>query len=435
MIAQGVKRVPKTVIIGAGSIVFARRLILDLLAYPELRDGTIALVDLDPDRLEVITSLAKHVVALRKHPTRIESTTDRGPALDGADHVITAINVGHDAVYLDHAIPQKHGVLQQVADTIGPGGVFRGLRAGPALLAICRDMERLCPDAWLLNYTNPMAIVTWAINAGTRVKAVGLCHSVQGTSHQLAGYIGVPYDEVSYWVAGINHMAWFLSFTHRGEDAYPRLREAMADPETYARDRVRFEILRHFDYFVTESTPHMSEYVPYFRRTAELVSQFGLRTPSLDRSRWSARWEKHRESVEKQIAGEEPIPDQPSTEYAAGIVHSLVTGTLRRINGNVLNRGLITNLPEGCCVEVPCLVDGTGLRPCYVGGLPPQCAALNRGNIALQELAAQAIVERDRRKAFQAVCLDPLTAAVLTLGEIRQMVHEMLDAEAEWLWK
>ncbi|MFQ6097296.1 MAG: alpha-glucosidase/alpha-galactosidase, partial [Armatimonadota bacterium] len=343
------------------------------------------------------------------------------------------INVGQEAVYFDHAIPQKYGVLQQVADTIGPGGVFRGLRAGPALLEIARDVERLCPDAWLLNYTNPMAIVTWAISEATRVKVVGLCHSVQGTSQQLAGYIGVPYEEVSYWVAGINHMAWFLEFAHQGRDAYPLLREAMNDPDIYAKDPVRFEILRHFDYFVTESTRHMSEYVPYFRKNRTLVERFGLDTPKLEPGRWTDRWERHKESVRQQIAGQAPIPEQASKEYASGIIHSLVTGEPRRINGNVPNRRLITNLPEGCCVEVPCLVDGAGLRPCFVGDLPAQCAALNRSNIGLQEMAVHAILERDRHKAFQAVCLDPLASAVLTLDEIRQMVDEMFEAEAEWL--
>ncbi len=424
---------PKIALIGAGSIAFARRLIVDLLAFEELQDATYALVDIDPERLELSAELMRHIVATRGLPARVEAHTEARAALPGCDAVITMINVGEDEYVHDLRIPQKYGVDQQVGDTIGPGGVFRGLRAAPVLIEICRDIEAECPDAWLLNYTNPMAIVTWAMNVATRVKLVGLCHSVQGTSRQLASYIGKPYEEMTYWVAGINHMAWFLELKWRGGNAYPLLRKALEDPEVRGKDPVRFEVFRHFGYFVTESSAHMSEYVPYFRSRPERMPAFNLRTREESGAGRKRRREDYSESVRRQIAGQESIPDERSHEYASYIIHSLLSNTPRRFNGSVLNHGLIGNLPPGCCVEVPCLVDGTGIRPCVVGNLPPQLAALNRSNIAVQELAVEAILQRDPEKAFQAIALDPLTSAVLSLEEIRKMVDELLAAERDWL--
>lgn len=429
----------KIAMIGAGSG-FGLRLSTDIMSYPELREGTIALMDISQENLDRATGYTKKVVELHKVPTQIESTTDRREALDGADYVIVAISVGGAAYsgspyYEEMMIPYSYGVSQQIGDTVGPAGVFRGLRTAPVMLDICRDMVEVCPDALMINYTNPMAILCWIMTEATPISVVGLCHSVQGTARRLAEYIDVPQEEVSYWVAGINHMSWFLEYRHNGEDAYPLLRKAMDDPEVYAKDPVRFEIMRHFDYFVTESTRHMSEYVPYFRKRPELLESFGLdvREPAkvTGDDRRSRRWEWADERLQRQLRGEEPIPLRASHEYASHIMRSMETGEPFRMNGNIPNNGIISNLPQGCCVEVPCLVDNTGIHGCYVGELPPQLAALNAANVAVQELTTLAVVERDLHKAYQAVLLDPLTAAVCTAAEVRKMFDEMVAAEGE----
>ena len=424
----------KIAFIGAGSVVFARSLICDVLSFPELAGSTLALMDIDPGRLDLIAALASKTLQENQLPAKVESTLDRRRALDGADYVIVMIQVGGlDAFKTDVEIPRRYGIDQTVGDTLGPGGVFRGLRTVPVLVDICRDMSELCPEALLVNYSNPMAINCWGLNAATKIKNVGLCHSVQGTAAQLAGYIGVPYEEVSYWAAGINHMSWFLEFKHNGQDAYPALRRAMDDPGIFAKDRVRFEIMRHFDYFVTESTHHMSEYVPYFRKNREMADEW-------TKPRWdyyeicSQNWEPFYDKIRAQIRGEVEIePITRSNEYGSRIIHSIETGAPCRINGTVENKGLITNLPDRCAVEVPILVDRTGLRPCFVGDLPPQCAALNRSNINVQQLAVEAALEKNKHKAFQAIALDPLTSALLDLRQIQKMVDEMWEAEQEWL--
>jgi len=432
----------KIVIIGAGSHVFSRRLITDILSYPELRDSTIALMDIDKERLDLITAFAKKLVEQYGFKTKIESTTDRRIALDGADYVIISIRVGGlEAYKLDLKIPAKYGVMQGIGDTIGPGGVFYGLRHIPVILDICYDMEDLCPDAWLINYTNPMAMICWAINNYTRIKSVGLCHSVQGTAAELARYIGASIDELSYWVAGINHMAWFLELKWRGQDAYPILREKFKDPNVYIRDDahwagadiVRVEIFKAFGYFNTESSQHMSEYVPYFRKRPELLKRFKLIDPLERLDKMEKNRIKRDEELKKLIREGSKFPLKRSREYCSYIIHSIEMGVPRRINGNVRNDGLITNLPHGCCVEVPCLVDKTGIHPCYIGNLPPQCAALNRTNINVQELAVKAAVEKDKTLAFQAILVDPLTSAILTIDEIQRMVEEMFKAEVEYL--
>jgi alpha-galactosidase len=423
----------KVAMIGAGSVVFAQRLMTDILSWPELRETTIAMMDINADRLEMIGALADRLVREQRLPARVETTTERRAALDGADYVITMIQVGGaEAVAPDLAIPQRYGVDQAVGDTLGPGGIFRGLRTIPPLLDICRDMEDLCPDALLINYANPMVMNCRAIAAATTIRTIGLCHSVQGTSQQLAGYIGAPYEEITHWVAGINHQAWFLRFERNGEDAYPALRAAMDDPAIHAKDAVRFELMRHFGAFVTESSPHLSEYVPYFRRTREIAERHGLSwAHTLDR--YIARQEEYYERVRRQAIGAEPIPTGRTHEYCSSIIHAIETGTPFRMNANVPNTGLITNLPAGCCVEVPCLVDDAGVHPCHVGALPPQLAGLNRTNISVQELAVKAALEGDREAVYHAVALDPLTAAVLTLDEARRMTDELFAASAPWL--
>jgi alpha-galactosidase len=435
-------KLAKIVIIGAGSHVFTRNLITDFLSYPELRGSTISLMDLDEGRLGLVMAFAEKLVGQHGFETKVESTTDRREALEGADYVVLSIRVGGlEANRLDLEIPAKYGIVQGVGDTIGPGGVFYGLRHIPVILDICRDMEDLCPEAWLLNYTNPMAMICWAVNDQSRVKNVGLCHSVQGTASELARYLGAPLDELSYWVAGINHMAWFLELRWRGEDAYPLLRERFKDPGVYSGpeahwagpDLVRVEIFRAFGYFVTESSQHMSEYVPYFRKRPELLERFRLAYRLDMIEGMLERRAMAEEEMKRMIDGDEPIPIRRSTEYCSQMIHSMEMGAPRRVNVNVRNDGLITNLPRGCCVEVPCLVDRNGVHPCFVGDLPPQCAALNRTNINVQELGVRAAVERDRELAFQAVLLDPLTSAMLSIDETRSMVDEMFEAEARYL--
>jgi len=421
----------KIVIIGAGSG-FGSRLSLDILSREPLRGSTIALADIDPARLKAVAAYVERAARAHNLPARIEAAADHRDALPGADFVITSVAVG-GAAYAGYPwaheinIPKKYGVDQSVGDTLGPGGVFRFLRTAPVQLGFCRDMEDLCPDALLLNYTNPMCMLTWMHSEGSSVRNVGLCHSVQWTMHELAGYTGIPLEEITHWVAGINHQAWVLEFKRRGQDAYPAIRKAMETPETYARDRVRFEMMKHFGYFVTESSTHNSEYLPYFRRTQELRDRFGLESRQVPMEVKADReWMKTGPDVAVP-------PLARSNEYASGIIEAVATGTPLRFNGNVMNAGLITNLPEGCCVEVPILADREGVHPCHVGALPPQCAALNRSNVAVQELAVRAVLDRDRDAAFHAIAVDPLTASVLSLDKIREMFEEMWAAEQDLL--
>jgi alpha-galactosidase len=429
----------KIALIGAGSHVFSRNLITDIISYPELRDSTIALMDIAQEPLDLITAFAKKIVKQNGYSTKIESTTNRREALQDADYVIITIQVGGlKALFADKEIIDKCGVNEAVADTIGPGGVFYGVRNVPVILDICRDMEELCPNAWLLNYSNPMAIITWAINDYTNIKTIGLCHSVPHTAIELAKYMGVPKEEVSYWVAGINHMAWFLELKWQGKDAYPLLRERLKDPAVYSApdahwagpDVVRAEIFKAFGYFVTESSVHMSTYVPYFRKRPELIDKFKLNTLSFEQ--WTESRKKQDAEFKSLLSSDGELPLIHSGEYGSIIIHSLETGQPSRINANVKNKGLITNLPEGCCVEVPCLVDKEGVHPCYVGDLPPQLAGLNRTSINVQELAVRGIAEGDKTKIFQSILLDPLTGAMLTIDETRRMVDELFQAGKEY---
>ncbi|MDP9364392.1 MAG: alpha-glucosidase/alpha-galactosidase [Chloroflexota bacterium] len=448
----------RIVIVGAGGYVFPLRLIGDLLSFPALRGSTLALMDVDPGRLERTTAAARALVAHHGFPTEIEATTSRRRALENADYVIVTFQVGGlEAYRLDVEIPRRYGLDQTVGDTLGPGGVFRFLRSAPAYRAIAADIADLCPGALLINYANPMAMSCWYLDA-LGVRTVGLCHSVQGTSRMLARQIGVPYEEVRFLCGGINHQAWFLRFERggeQGEDLYPRLRETMArrhlagsnlaglasdrgehseadrgdsDYEGGA-ERVRTEIMAAFGFFHTESSHHASEYLPWFRKTPAMVDE-------MIPSRWDYYEVCAAHDAEEQtgrllerLKGELA----PSLEYGARIVYAMETGEPTTIHGNVANRGLIPNLPDGCCVEVPCLVDGIGVRPTAVGPLPPQCAAINRTNVNVQELAVVAALEENVDHVRHAVALDPLTGTLLTLGQARAMVDEMLAAEAEWL--
>lgn len=429
----------KITFIGAGSIVFAKNLIVDILSFPELSGSIISLMDIDPVRLDKITKLAKKVIDQEGLKAAIESTTDRKQALKDANYVILMIQIGGlDAYELDVNIPLKYGIKQAVGDTLGPGGVFRGLRTIPVFLDICRDMQELCPDALFINYVNPMAINCWALNKAGGIKNVGLCHSVQGTSEDIARYIKAPYEEISYKCAGINHMAWFLEYKWNGKDAYPLIREKYNDLNVYNQDLTKFEFLKYYGYFVTESSYHMSEYVPYFRKKDEWIDRIKNIESWLkeDDGSYLIRCKRLAKTFNEdmdEIVNSDKIEVARTREYGAYIIHAMETGKPTVINGNVENKGYIKNLPEGCCVEVPCLVDKNGIQPTFIGDLPLQLAALNRTNINVQELAVEGALTGCRDAVYQAIMMDPLTSAVLTLPEIHRMVTEMFEAEKQWL--
>lgn len=426
--------------IGAGSIIFAKQLIVDILSFPELADSTICLMDIDEKRLNIITRLAKKIIAQEGFKAVVESTLDQRQALRGSDFVITMVQVGGlEAFEHDINIPLKYGIKQSVGDTLGPGGVFRFLRTAPVFKRIARNVEELCPDATWINYTNPMAMNCWLVNRISNINMVGLCHSVQWTSQWLAKMIGAPYDEVSYLSAGINHMAWFINFKWKGKDAYPLIRQKLKDREIYMKDVTKFEFLKYFGYYVTESSLHMSEYVPYFRKSDEwirLIHEAGTwhenSSTGTYLERCKVRADKYEEDMKKLIY-QEKIEIERSHEFGAFIMHSMVTGNPSVVYGNVDNKGLITNLPQGCCVEVPCLVDKNGIQPTHIGDLPPQLAALNRTNTNVQELAVAGAITGKRDYIYNAVMLDPLSSAILDMDQIRNMVDELLEAEAQWL--
>ncbi|UCB43255.1 MAG: alpha-glucosidase/alpha-galactosidase [Dehalococcoidales bacterium] len=431
----------KIAFVGAGSVVFATNLLFDILSFPELGDVTISLMDVDSRKLDMITKLAHRVITQEKLKADIETTLERRDALQGADFVITMFQIGGVAAFEpDINIPLKYGVKQAVGDTLGPGGVFRFLRTAPVLMSIAEDMDELCPNALWINYVNPMAMNCWYVNRISGIKNVGLCHSVQGTSAMLARRIGASIDDISFTCAGINHMAWFLEYKWKGEDAYPMIRARCEDPEVYKRDVARIEILKAFGYYVTESSYHMSEYVPYFRKSADWINLIHRDANWNDKEVYDGMvlqlyrdQEGEFERRVEKLLSEEHLELTRSDEYGAFIIHSIVTDTPTVIHGNVENKGLITNLPEGCCVEVPCLVDRNGISPTPVGSLPVQLAALNLTNINVQELAVEAAITGKKDAVYQAITMDPLTSAVLTLPEIHDMVGEMFEAEKEWL--
>jgi alpha-galactosidase len=427
---------PKVAIIGAGSIVFCKTLMLDILATPGLEGTEFALMAPSTRRTSQVEAFAQRVIRANGLPAQVWKTTDRREALKGADYVIATFQVGGiQGFEADYKIPFKHGVDQCIGDTLGPGGVFRALRSIPVMMDLCRDMEELCPNAHLLNYVNPMAMVCWAIGK-TRVPFVGLCHGVQTTLDLISGYVDVPKDEIDFLCAGINHMAWFLRLTHKGRDLYPILRERFEKPEYYVNEKVRGEVFRHFGYIMTESTGHLSEYVPYFRKNQKALDlycdepAFGGETGAY--YNWCKYVADKYES--RDILADEPTALPPrSIEYGSYVIEALETGRTFKLNGNVINGGMITNLPPDCCAEGPIYVDRTGLHKTFVGDLPPQCAALNLTNINVQRLAVEAALTGDPEHIVHACALDPLTGAVLTLKEIRDMVAEMLEAEKQWL--
>ena len=452
MTTTSVKRQPKITIIGAGGVVFPLRLMGDMLSFPALRGAHYSLMDIDLGRAQRTTGMAQELAAHYGFPATIEATDDLRAALTGADYAIITFQVGGNEAWLqDYQIPRKYGVDQAVGDTLGPGGVFRFLRSVNAYREIADLMHEVCPGVHVINYANPMAMACWYLKE-RGIRAVGLCHSVQGTSRMLARALDVPYEEISFTSAGINHQAWFTSFRRGDEDLYPRLRETMTrrhlkhigtrniageEPDHSDADRgdsnyeggnesVRTAIMDMFGYFHTESTHHASEYLPYFRKNDDLIRAY---IPE----RWGFTEERLKrvpEDLDRKRLDELKTELKPSLEYGAQIINATETGEPVVIYGNVPNDGLIDNLPPDCVVEVACLVDTNGVQPTHYGSLPPQCASVNMTNINVQRMAVHAALTGSRAAVEQAVALDPLTAAILTLDDIRAMTNELFDAHA-----
>jgi alpha-galactosidase len=418
--------------VGAGSVEFTGMLVADILRYPELRDVTISLHDIERERLETAERVARVTADQLGAAPRIESHLERRPALERADYVINMVQVGgHAATVIDHEIPARYGVRQTIGDTLGIGGIFRALRTIPVMHGIAGDLEEVCADAWLLNYTNPMAMLCWATYAGTpHERVIGLCHSVQNTTAQLAELVGVPLEEVTFLGAGVNHQAFILRFERDGENLYPLLDEAIErDPELLRR--VRMEMYRRLGYFPTESSEHSAEYLPWFMRDDDAIEHYRLWVGEyVTRSEENiAEYERTREA----LRASRPLELEPSNEYAPEIIHSIETGVDRVIYGNVRNDGLIDNLPAGCCVEVPCRVDGSGVHPVRVGELPPQLAALNRTYLNVCELTVRAALEGRPDFVRHAAMLDPNTAASLSLDAIWALCDELTVAHGDAL--
>ena len=432
---------PRIAFIGAGSFGFTRSLVRDILSFPALADSTIALMDINPERLAYIKKAMDKIVSAGGYPAKVIATADRAEALKGADGVLCTILAGGVNIWRhDIEIPKQYGVDINVGDTRGPSGIFRALRTIPVMLDICRDIERYCPDAIFLNYTNPMAMLCRAMQGQSRVKLAGLCHSVQGTAEMLASWIGAPMEEVTYLCAGVNHQAWYLDYKWQGRDAYPLIRAAMERPEIYNSEIVRNEMFLHLDYYVTESSGHNSEYNAWFRKRPDLIEKYCTHGTGWNPGHYAYILDEYikaeqtwKQQIEDWLA-EPNVNLQRGHEYAAYIFDAAIgNGTMFEFNGNVRNFGLIDNLPEGCCVEVPVLASRRGLDPIHVGALPAQLAILNNITARCEELAVEAAVEGDPRKVFHAVCFDPLTSAVLSLGEIKKMVGEMLAANKYYL--
>jgi alpha-galactosidase len=439
----------RIVFIGAGSTVFARNLMGDILSFPELSNSTIVLHDIDEVRLRTSEIVGHKIVETLGATARIEATTNRREALAGANYVITMFQVGgyKPSTVIDFEIPKKFGLEQTIADTLGVGGIMRGLRTIPIMLDICRDMEELCPDALLLNYVNPMSMLCWAISRASTIKTIGLCHSVQHTAHQLADDLGIDADTIEYRCAGINHMAFYLEFQQRigsqVTDLYPRISEranvfpmpTRGDVERSdggfdgLSDAVRYEMFKRLGYFVTESSEHFSEYVPWFIKGGrpDLLDRYGIPLDEYPRrcERQIEGWESLRTRLENPDAKLRVVQ---SMEYGSGIIHSCETGVPRTVYGNVPNRGIISNLPDDCCVEVPCVVDASGISPVTIGALPPHLAALMQTNINVQSLTVEAVLTGKREHVYHAAMFDPHTAAELDLDQIWNLVDELLDA-------
>jgi len=432
----------KFVFIGAGSLEFTQDLTRDLLSFESFRDAELHLVDIHEKRLSYAKAMVEKLIAAGGYGAVVYAHTDRRAALEGADGVlITILQGGVDVWRHDIEIPMKYGVDICVGDTRGPTGVFRFLRTAPAMLDIIRDIEQLCPGAVVLNYTNPMAMLCGYLQRQTSVNVTGLCHSVQGTAETLAGWIGAPMDEITYKCAGINHQAFYLEFKRNGRDAYPLLREAVTTrPEVYNEEPVRNEMFLHLDYYPTESSGHNSEYNPWFRKRPDLIEKYCAHGTG-----WNPGEHAYilKEYIEREGNWEEQFKEaldsgtvalERGDEYAASIFNAIFGDhTPFEFNGNVPNTGLIDNLPYGACVEVPVLASKAGIRPFYVGSLPDHLAVLVNTSSRCEELAIEAAIEGDRRKAFRSILFDPLSASVLSMAEIKEMTDEMFRQNKEFL--
>jgi alpha-galactosidase len=427
----------KIAMIGAGSLVFGKTLMADFLSTPALRGSEFRLMAKTHARLDKMQAFVRRMIADNGVEATVTAGTDLRQALCGADYVVVMIQVGGvDVFKQDYAIPMKYGVDNCIGDTMGPGGIFRALRHIPALMQIASIMAEECPNAVLFNYANPMAMCCWALGRAPGLRFTGLCHGVQTTMDLIASYTGVKKEEIDFTAAGINHMAWFLNLTHRGRDLYPLLKREFEKPGSYVNEKVRGEVMRHFGYFMTESTGHLSEYLPYFRKNKEALGTY-CDEPAFGGE--SGAYYKYCRMIADKFAKMDPLSIEStklgprSAEYCAHIIEALETGAPFRFNGNIRNDGFITNLPKGCCVEVPVYADRTGLHPTVIGDLPPACAALNMTNVLVQGLAVEASFTGDPELIMQAMALDPLTAAVCTLKQIREMAGEMLVKQRAYL--
>ncbi|MDP2790923.1 MAG: alpha-galactosidase [Rectinemataceae bacterium] len=427
----------KIAMIGAGSLVFCKTLMGDFLATPALAGSEYSLMALTRARLDKMKDFVERMIRDNGVDARVSATTDRREALRGADYVVVMIQVGGvEGFRYDYEIPYGYGVDNCIGDTMGPGGIFRAQRHIPALLEIAAEMRELCPNAILFNYANPMAMCCQALGTVEGLQFVGLCHGVQTTMDLIASYTGKPKDEIDFVAAGINHMAWFLRLEHKGEDLYPILKANFEKPGWYVNEKVRGEVMRHFGYFMTESSGHLSEYLPYFRKNAKAL---GLYCDEPAFGGETGAYYHYCAMIDEKFRTLDPLSiestklGERSAEYCSHIIEAVETGRVFRLNGNIRNDGYIANLPAGCCVEVPIYVDRTGLHPASVGALPSPLAALNMTNVLVQGLSVEAALSGDTELLVQAVAMDPLTAAVLTLDEIRRMTHDMLESQRPWL--
>jgi len=433
----------KITFIGAGSLEFTGELVRDILTFSLLQDATISLMDIDAERLKFAETAVSKIITEGKYPANVVATLDRAEALKGSDFVLTTILSGSTEVWRhDIEIPKKYGVDINVGDTRGPSGIFRFLRTLPDMMDIVRDMEKVCPDAVLLNYTNPMALLVSAIQKQTFIKVTGLCHSVQGTAMMLADWNGAPYDEIDYLCAGINHQAWYLNYRWNGKDAYPMIHKAITErPDVYNEEQVRNEMYLALGYYVTESSGHNSEYNWWFRKRPDLIEKYCTHGTGWNPGEYAyiLKEYQHNEANWKDLVKErlaQPLTEKDlelGHEYAAFIINALQGGDIFKFNGNVQNNGIITNLPEGACVEVPIVVDKAGFHPIHVGALPPETALLTQLSSGIEELAIQASLAGDPTLVYRAICHDPLTASVLSLAEIRQMTNELFTQHKEYL--
>ncbi len=427
----------KIVFLGAGSTVFARNVLGDCLHVPALRDAEIALIDIDAERLGVSELMVKNLARNLGAPARIQSylAADAATALAGADYVVNAIQVGgyEPSTVIDFEVPKKYGLRQTIGDTLGIGGIFRALRTIPVMLGYCQVMEQVAPKAVLLNYSNPMSMLTGAIQRATSVRTVGLCHSVQVCAPHLCAELDLPSDDLQWKIAGINHQGWLLEITRHGEDLYPEIKRRAVLPEYVARDTVRFEFMKRFGYYVTESSEHSAEYVPWFikSRAPELIERFHIPLDEYPRRciEQIERWGR----MKDELLADENETRPRGHEYASYILEALETGVPFTFGGNVPNAGLIPNLPQEACVEVMCVADRTGITPTYAGALPPQCAALNRTNINVQLLTIEAALTLKKEHIYQAALLDPHTAAELTVDEIVALCDDLIAAHGSYL--